>query len=70
MTDAALATLWRDLYDSDDVTFYVAAELPQIVQIVDGTVGIGLVDAAENPRGWIITDDTPVPSDALADRQQ
>lgn len=60
VNDTAMAALWQDLYDSDDVVFSVAGDLPLILQIVDDTIGIGLVDGAKVPRALLLSDDETV----------
>lgn len=58
--DITLTSLSRDLAESDAVKFFVTVDPPPILQIVDGTVGIGLVDTGKNPQGLILSDDGAV----------
>ena len=58
--DTDLATVYRELSDSDGAVFFVADDIPLIVQIIDDAVGIGLVDEANNPRGLVCSDDERV----------
>ncbi|WP_209309514.1 helix-turn-helix transcriptional regulator [Haloarcula amylovorans] len=55
--DFTLTSLSRDLAESDSVRFLLTVDPPPILQIVDSTVGIGLVDTGKNPRGLILSDD-------------
>lgn len=58
--DFTLTSLSRDLAKSDSVKFFVTVDPPPILQIVDRTVGIGLVDTGKNPQGLILSDDDVV----------
>lgn len=58
--DADMAVICTDLYDSEHVTLFVTVDRPPILQLVDGDVGIGLIDAASTPRGLVLTDDRVV----------
>jgi len=55
--DTSIGAVYQDLYDSDDAAFFVTDDVPLIVQIIDDTVGVGLVDGAKNPRGLVCSDD-------------
>jgi predicted transcriptional regulator len=60
VTDSAMAAVYRDLHQSEDTAFFVAEDVPLIVQIVDDDVGVGLVDEAATPRGLVCSDDEHV----------
>lgn len=60
VNSTTMATLCRELYTSDDVSLFVTEEPPPILQIIDGDVGIGLLDAAKHPRGIILSDDEAI----------
>ena len=56
VNDPAMATVYGDLRESDDMRVMITQNVPLILQIVDDRVGVGLVDEAANPRGLICTD--------------
>jgi predicted transcriptional regulator len=56
VNDPAMAAVYSDLRDADDVMVLVAEDVPLILQIVDDRVGVGLVDEAATPRGLICSD--------------
>jgi len=58
--DSAIGAVYQDLSDADDTAFFVTDDVPLIVQIIDDTVGIGLVDGAKNPRGLVCSDDETI----------
>jgi predicted transcriptional regulator len=58
--DPTMAAAYRDLHESGNAAFFVADDSPPILQIVDDSVGLGLVDGAENPQGLILSDDEAV----------
>lgn len=60
VNNSAMADLCRDLYDSGAVAFFITDDPPPIVQIVDGNVGIGLVDEAKRPQGLVLSDNEAV----------
>ncbi|WP_318568165.1 hypothetical protein [Salinigranum marinum] len=56
VSDPAMAAVYDDLRDSEDVRVLVTEGVPLILQIVDDRVGVGLVDEAATPRGLICSD--------------
>lgn len=60
LSDTPITAVYRELHGSDDAVLSVADDVPFILQIIDDRVGLGLVDAASNPRGLILSDDGTV----------
>lgn len=60
VNDTAIAAMYRDLCGSNDAVFSVTDNVPLILQIVDDSVGIGLVDGTKSPRGLVCSDDETV----------
>jgi predicted transcriptional regulator len=56
VNDPAMAAVYSELCDADDVAVLVTEDVPLILQIVDDRVGVGLVDEAATPRGLICSD--------------